>query len=91
MILDEWTTCSQLKQQIIDRRVGLSKEICVSGSYFLHFSKSSIFSVRTEKCAEKWMGVQKSKSVRTCAEKFTFLYATPIHFSALFSAQVPTH
>ena len=60
---------------------------CVSGSYFSHFSKSSIFSVRMEKPAEKWMGMQKSKFFCIHVNRLTFLYAnslfhTLIHFSA---------
>ena len=48
---------------------------CVSGSYFSHFSKSSIFSVRMVKCSEKWMGMQKSKFFCTRVNRLTFPHA----------------
>ena len=37
------------------------------GVTFHTFQNQAFFSVRTEKRAEKWIGVQKSKSVRTRA------------------------
>ena len=46
--LETFVECRKIVEQI---KIG--KNICVSGSYFSQFSKSSIFSVRTEKRVEK--------------------------------------
>ena len=60
------------------------KVLCVSGSYFSHFSKSSIFSVRMHKHAEKWMGIflHTYFSALFSAHVQTYLhFCMPIHFS----------
>ena len=66
------------------------------GVTFHTFQNQAFFHICTPNSAEKWIGVQNKNLACKKVTQFArvqknLLLCTPSHFSALFSAHVPTH